>query len=164
MDEIRCSIRLAEEAEGRPPRLVGVLMPYGERAQDRAEVFEPGSLSWPESGVVLRRQHERSQPILRFTPVEVEGRLTVDAPIPDTVAGRDALAEIRSGLFRGLSVEFRAVRQTIVLGVRRISEAILTAAGLVDEGSFAGAVVEARLKSERELEEEWERWKREMVL
>ena len=44
------------------------------------------------------------------------GKLTLDAPIPDTVAGRDALAEIRSGLFKGLSIEFRAVRQTIVGG------------------------------------------------
>ena len=142
MDEIRCKAEL-REVEG-VTRLVGVLMSYGERAQDRAEVFEPGSLSWPADGVVLNRQHSRASPILRFAPVESGGKLTVDAEIPDTTAGRDALAEIRSGLFRGLSIEFRAVKQSIVGGIRRISKAILTGAALVDAGSYSDATVEAR--------------------
>ena len=47
-----------------------------------------------------------AQPILRFTPVEVDGRLLIDAPIPDTIAGRDAVAEIRAGVLTSLSVEF----------------------------------------------------------
>ena len=148
MDEIRCSIKIEDRSEGKPARLVGTLMPFGVQAQDRAEVFERGSLSWAEGGIVLNRQHSRAAPILRFVPVEAEGALTVDAPIPDTTAGRDAAAEIRGGLFRGLSVEFRAVRQTIVGGVRRISEAVLTGAGLVDSPSYATATVEARAKAE----------------
>lgn len=149
MDEIRCSIEVRED-EGKPARLVGTLMAYGERAKDRPEVFEVGSLKWDAAnGIVLNRQHQRSAPILRLHPVEVEGRLVVDEVIPDTVAGRDALAEIRSGLFRGLSIEFRAVRQTIVGGVRRIGDAVLSAAALVDSGSYEAAVVEARAKAER---------------
>ena len=148
MNEIRCEIRIAEGAEGKPARLVGVLMPYNTEARDRREVFEPGSLSWPSDGVVLRRQHQRSSPILRFTPVEVEGRLTVDVPIPDTVAGRDALAEIRSGLFKGLSVEFNSIRESFVAGVRRIAKATLKGAGLVDSGSYEGATVEARARAD----------------
>ena len=164
MDEIRCSLEV-REVEGKP-RLVGVLMPYGERAKDRAEVFERGSLTWPSEGLVLRRQHNRQQPILKFIPVEVEGKLTINAEIPSTAAGSDCVAEIRSGLLGSLSVEFRAVKQTFVGGIRRISEAILSGAGLVDEGSFSGATatVEARERVEREQEWEWERWKREMVL
>ena len=122
-------------------------MPFNEQARDRPELFEAGSLSWPESGLVLRRQHNRSQPILKFRPVEAGGRLTIDEEIPSTVAGTDALSEIRSGLLTGLSVEFRAVRQTIVAGVRRISEAVLTGAGLVDSGSYEGATVEARAEA-----------------
>ena len=143
MDELRCKIEL-REAEGKPSRLVGVLMPYGERASDRAEIFERGSLSWDAAGIILRRQHNRQQPILKFTPLESNGKVTIDAEIPRTAAGTDCVAEIRSGLLGSLSVEFRAVRQSVVAGVRRISEAVLTGAGLVDEGSFAGAVVEAR--------------------
>ena len=149
MDEIRCSIEV-REAEGKPARLVGTLLPFNEQARDRPELFEPGSLTWAEGGIVLNRQHTRSAPILRFVPVESEGRLMVDAPIPDTAAGRDALAELTGPqpLFKGLSIEFRAVRQTIVGGVRRISEAVLLGAGLVDVGSYAGATVEARAKAD----------------
>ena len=148
MDEIRCAIEV-REVEGKPARLVGTLMPFGQRAKDRPEMFERGSLSWDAGGIVLNRQHQRGSPILRFTPVEIEGRLTVDAAIPDTMAGRDALAEIKGGLFRGLSIEFRAVRQTIVAGVRRISEAVLTGAGLVDRGSYAAATVEVRRRAQQ---------------
>ena len=147
-DEIRCAIEVRED-EGKPARLVGTLMPFGVQAQDRAELFESGSLKWDAGGIILNRQHQRGSPILRFTPVEVEGRLTVDAEIPDTTAGRDALAEIRSGLFKGLSIEFRAVRQTIVAGVRRISEAVLTGAGLVDSGSYESATVEVRRREQQ---------------
>ena len=146
-NEIRCSIEL-REAEGKPARLVGGLMPYGERAKDRAEVFERGSLSWAEGGIVLNRQHQRGSPILRFTPVETEGRLTIDAPIPKTTAGADCEAEIRSGLFNSLSIEFRSVRERFVGGVRHLAEAVLTGAGLVDAGSYEGATVEARARAD----------------
>ena len=84
---------------------------------------------------------------MRFTPVEKDGKLVIDEPIPSTTAGADALAEIRSGLLTGLSVEFRAVRQTIVGGIRTISEAVLSAAALVDSPSYSQATVEARAEA-----------------
>ena len=94
------------------------------RAKDRAELFERGSLTWPDGdGIVIR--------------------------IPDTAAGRDALAEIRSGLFKGLSVEFRSIKENIVGGVRRIREAVLVGAGLVDSPAYADATVEARAEAVR---------------
>ena len=146
MDEIRCAVEL-REVEGKP-RLVGVLMPFNTEAADRRELFEPGSLSWPDpSGIVLNRQHSRAAPIMRIIPIESDGNLVVDSPLPDTSAGRDALAEIRSGLFKGLSVEFRAVRQSIVGGVRKISEAILTGAALCDSPAYSAATVEARARA-----------------
>ena len=163
MDEIRCAIKIEDRAEGKPSRLVGVLLPFGKQAQDRAEMFLPGSLSWPEDGVLLRRQHNRSQPILKFLPIQDEEGLKVDAPIPDTVAGRDAAEEIRSGLFSGLSVEFRATKQTILSGVRRIAAGVLCGAGLVDSPSYSQAKVEveARAKAERR---EADRHTREFML
>ena len=148
--------------ENRPRTGRQVLMPYGERASDRAEVFAVGSLSWPDGGVVLRRQHNRQQPIvLKFTPLEVDGKLTVDAEIPSTAAGADCVAEIRSGLLGSMSVEFRAVSQSIVGGCRRITAAVLTGAGLVDLGSYESATVEARELAEAKAE--WERWRREVI-
>ena len=157
MDEIRFAIKIEDRAEGKP-RLIGTLMSYNERAKDRAEVFEPGSLKWDAGGIVLNRMHIRGAPILRFKPIESEGRVLIDAEIPSTVAGADALAEVKSGLFRGLSIEFRAVKQTFVLGVRRISEAVLSGAALVDAGSYQEAKVEARAKAARDRDER-DRWK-----
>ena len=73
----------------------------------------------------------------------------MDALIPSTAAGRDCESEVRSGLLTSLSVEFRAVRQSVVAGVRHLTEAVLTGAGLVDSGSYESATVEARAKAER---------------
>lgn len=150
MNEIRCAVEVREDASRQSPgRLVGTLLTYGERASDRPEVFEAGSLSWPRGGVVLRRQHQRGAPIMRVEPELRDGALVIDAALPDTQAGRDAAAEIRSGLFRGLSVEFRASRQRFAAGVRRIMGAALTGAGLVDTPSYAGSGVEVREKGGR---------------
>ena len=159
-DEIRCSITVEDRAEG-SPRLIGVLMPFNTLAQDRAELFEVGSLSWPESGIIVNRMHQRASPIMKVVPIVEGNEVRIDAEIPSTAAGIDCLAEVRSGLLTSLSVEFRAVKQTIVLGVRRISEAILTGAGLVDAGSYAEAVVEAR---QAEAERDRDRHTREFLL
>ena len=147
MDEIRMAIEVREdEARLGPGRLFGTLMVYGERAKDRAELFEAGSLTWPESGIVVNRQHTRTAPILRAVPTVEGNEVRIDAPLPDTSAGRDAAAEIRSGLFSGLSVEFKATAQNIVGGVRRITAAVLSGAAIVDSPSYAAAAVEVRAK------------------
>ena len=108
-DEIRCAIEFREDTDRTGPgRLVGTVLTYGQRAKDRAEVFEKDSLSWPSDGVVLNRQHARGAPIMRVTP-EVRGdAIVIDQALPDTTAGRDAASEIRSGLLTGLSVSFQA--------------------------------------------------------
>ena len=142
-------IRFAEDPDrAGPGRLQGVLMPYETRAADRPELFEDGALHWPDNGVVLRAQHDRRQPIVRFTP-ELRGKeLVVDALLPDTTAGRDAATAVRAGLLTGLSVEFRAEVERMAGGVRRIARAALVGAGLVDDSSYAGATVEVRERTE----------------
>ena len=145
MDEIRCSIELrADGTLSSPGRLTGTLLRFGEKASDRAELFEPDSLEWPDEGVVLRRMHNRGEPIARVTPEIRDGAVVVDVALPDTSAGRSAAVEVRSGLLTGLSVEFRARRQRYAGGVRRIADALLTGAGLVDSPSYKGSAVEVR--------------------
>ena len=146
-DEFRCAIELrADESMASPGRLVGTLLTYGQRAGDRAELFEPGALTWPANGIVLRRQHVREAPIARVIP-ELRGNdVVIDYPLPDTTAGRDAAIEVRNGTLPGLSLEFRATAQRYVGGLRRISAAILTGAGLVDDPSYKGSRVEVRAR------------------
>ena len=149
MNEIRCAIELRADSPdegGSAGRLVGTLLTYGERASDRPEVFVPGSLTWPAEGIVLRRQHVRAAPIARVVPELRGNAIVVDVPLPDTAAGRDAAEEIRSGLMRGLSIEFVAHVQRFVGGVRQILRGELSGAGLVDNPSYEGAAVSVRHK------------------
>ena len=147
--EIRCSIEIRADASRESPgRIVGTLLTYGERASDRPEVFEAGALSWPENGIVLNRQHQRGSPIMRVVPIVRGSEVVLDAALPDTQAGRDTAAEVRAGLFNGLSVEFKALKERFEGGVRKIGRAVLKAAAIVDQPSYAGSAVEVRAGSD----------------
>ena len=101
------------------------------------ELFEPGALKW-DASLLLNRQHDRRSPIMRVTPIVVGDEVRIDQPLLDSVAGRSAAVEIRSGLMTGLSIEFKSIRETVSGGIRRISSALLGGVGLVDSPSYAG--------------------------
>ena len=145
MRTISCAIEhRADESRRGPGRLTGTLIRFGEIASDRRERFAPGSLSWPPAGIPLRRQHNRSQPIVQITPRIENNAVIVDQELPDTTSGRDAAAEVRGGLLNFLSVEFKAMSETNAGGIREIQAAQLVGAGLVDAGSYRSATVELR--------------------
>ena len=135
-----------DESRESPGLLAGVLMAYGTQARDRKEMFEMGAFHWPEAGIVIREQHNRQAPIIRAFPY-LEGReLRISAPLLNTTRGRD-VAEAMKGpnpLFSGLSVEFRAEKETRRNGVRVITSALLGGAGFVDSPSYVNSVVEIR--------------------
>ena len=109
-------------------------------------MFAGGALHWPEDGIILNEQHNRQAPIVRFTP-EVRGKdVRVDIALPDTQRGRDAALMVRNKTLRGLSVEFHAEDEVFNGGVREIRKARLSAATLVDDGSY-GTSVEVREKN-----------------
>ena len=142
-------IRIADDPERRGPGVLsGVLMPYETRAGDRPELFERGALYWDAAGVVLTEQHNREAPIMRFVPIAEDRAVRVEFPLPDTSRGRDAATMIRNGTLRGLSVEFRAERESVRDGVRVVKKARLTGAGLVDDPSYT-APVEVRHREAR---------------
>ena len=143
-------IRLEADPERRGPGVLqGVLMPYEQRAGDRPEMFARRALHWPQGGVVLREQHNRQAPIVRFAPIRGDRELRVAIPLPDTQRGRDAAENVRNGTLRGLSVEFRAEKETQRDGVRIIQRALLVGAGLVDDPSYVSAKVEVREQHNR---------------
>ena len=88
------------KARRSPGRLVGTVLTYGERASDRAEIFETGALTWPEGGVTLNRQHQRGAPIMRVTP-EVRG----DAIVIDVLLAGHVGRPGRSGRGPGRAVQ-----------------------------------------------------------
>ena len=130
----------ADDSRQSPGRIYGTLLTYETRAKDRAEVFAAGALTWDPAGIVLNEQHNRQAPIMRFVP-ELRGKdVVIDAPLPDTSRGRDAAVMIANQTFRGLSVEFKSLKEHRAAGVRRITSARLGGAGLVDDPSHVSSV------------------------
>ena len=131
--------------------LTGVLVTYGERASDRADVYQLNSLSWEPNGIVLNEMHDRQQAIKRFTPYLDGAELRVDFPLPPTQKGRDAAYMVRDGTYTGLSME--VARDSIVAtyqkGVRYVSKGRLIAAALVDKAAFSGSVVDVHSSREK---------------
>ena len=134
-----------------PGRVQGVLVRYNEIAQDRNDLYEPDSLSWPEDGIVLNEMHQRAQLIKRFTPYQDGSAVKVDLALPPTQRGRDAATLLRDRTYTGLSIEVvrSSIQSTIRQGVRHITRGTLAAAALVDKAAFVGSVVEVHGKRER---------------
>ena len=143
--EIRMAIEYREDESRQSPGILsGVLIRYGETSPGHQERFVDGSLSWPETGIVIREQHNRQAPILRTVPTVEGAEVRISASLPNTTRGRDAAENIRGGLFRGLSVEFIPEEETYTGDVREIRKAKLVGAGLVDDPSYNGSVVRVR--------------------
>ena len=133
--------------------LSGTLITYGELAprpfggQERIEPGAFGDLA--EADVVLNVQHEGGRPIARTQGGGLELHDSVDAlrlraTLPATREADDALVNVKSGILRGLSVEFypRASRQES--DIEFVTEAKLVGAGLVTAPAYASSKVEAR--------------------
>ena len=130
----------ADDSRLSPGRIFGTLLSYETKAKDRSEVFGRGALSWPADGVVLNLSHDRRQPLTRFVPEQRDAAVVLDVELPDTSAGRDAATLVKNGTLKGLSIEFRALKQEHAGGVRRILSAQLLGAGLVDDASYGNQV------------------------
>ena len=76
-------------------------------------MFEAGALHWPDDGVLLRSMHKRQDPVARFIPEATDTEVRVSIPLPDTTAGRDAATNVKAGVLKGLSVEFRSERESV---------------------------------------------------
>ena len=149
MEQIVFEIRqLEDETRESPGRLAGTLLVYEERARDRKEVFARGALTWPAEGILVNWQHDRSKPLLRAIPFTDGDSVKIDAPIPNTVLGRDAVTNIRAGVFGSMSIEFKSRSEGRRGNLREIRSAFLGAAALVDAGAYGGAKVEVRAKTE----------------
>lgn len=127
---------------GYEPMLRGVMLTEGRAASGgRAEVFAPGSVTWPHDGVAIRTRHgggvETRAQVLRGR----DGTLSVTARATDAIR-----AAVKAGK-RFMSVEFRALEErTTRGGVREVLRAFVDAAALVSAPEYdtTGAEVRAR--------------------
>ena len=128
----------------------GVVMRYGEVSPSHRERFEVGSIRMADA-VHLDLNHDRERAVAwhpggGLVLADRGEALELTAELPPIAAADRALEEIRAGKTTGLSVEFQAVRETRVGGVRVIEEALLTGVAIVSRPSYEGARIEARAR------------------
>lgn len=153
MDKARVEVR---DAEGAPQgKVTGRPMVYGDIAEVRTpffsgrERFAPGALRAPTQGkIVANVDHDASRP-LAATPASMTlnfgpDMVTTEFTLPDSPLGVETRAAVKQGVLDRMSIEFVAVKEAVVDGVRVISDAILTGVALVPDGAYTGAVAEAR--------------------
>ena len=131
--------------------LAGTVMPYGVVAvlPWGRERFDPGAFAGAaaDGEVILNRQHDRGRPLVRagagLVLAELADAVTLRAELPAGVEQDQALADVRAGLLRGLSVEFVAEDERMAGDTRVVTRARLTGIGLVDRPQYDDATVEA---------------------
>ena len=135
------------DATGSPGRLVGVILPAGRVAGDRPELFVGSGVQTPADGIALLPEHRSQNIVMRFDPIRGDdGSLRVDHLLPNSPAGRDMAASVRSGKTPGLSVEFHSLDEARVSGVREIRQALISAVAVVKAGAYSQATAEVRAK------------------
>ena len=135
------------DATGSPGRLIGLLVPSGRVAGDRPELFIGSGVTTPAAGVRLLPEHRSKTTVMTFDPIrDPDGSLRVDHLLPDTPEGVALAASVRSGKTPGLSVEFHALDEARVSGVREIRAALVTAVAVVASGAYQQSVAEVRAK------------------
>ena len=143
--------RYAEiRADGR--QLSGVAVKYGDTAKlpFGLERFEPGAFGRvQDADIILNVQHRRDRPLARsggggLLLTDSQRELAIAATLPSTRESDDALELVRTGVLRGLSIEFTARRDRKDNGVRVVEKAELSGVGLVDRPAYRESSVEAR--------------------
>ena len=146
-----------ELRETKDSRIVGTAVRYGDRARilDFEEEILKGAFKYDD--VILNIQHNRNRPIARTNGSGLELRdgdtaLEIEATLPPTPNGEEAMAMVKAGLLRGLSVEMEVLDElwnaTGGSHLRTIRSARLHGIGLVDRPAYPDAAVAMRNKPE----------------
>ncbi len=140
--------------EGR--RLSGIAMPYGAVATNTPvgpERFAPGAFEGRADDVILFYEHNAGRPLARtgagLVLTDTPEALRMAAELPETRDADDALTNVRAKIFRGLSVEFVAVRESRDGGIRVVEAAELRGIAVVTRPAYGDAEVAARESAER---------------
>lgn len=99
MEAIACSIEL-RDAEG-GPRLHGTILAEGRAARGgRAELFAPGSVTWPPSGIGIKARHGAAVEVHAVPRRAAGGEITIEARATPAI-----VAAVKMGS-TSMSVEF----------------------------------------------------------
>ena len=132
------------QTEGREPELFGTILQEGRAASQKREVFAPGSVVWPGTGIEIMPKHNgtvetRAHPVRSSTGL-LEIRATATPALRNAVqAGR-----------KYMSVEFFSLKENRTAGdIREITRAMVTGAALVPNPEYVQTGAELRNKNRR---------------
>ena len=157
-DDLLVEYRYAEFDDSDGRTLLGTVVRYGDISTATpvgAEQFESGAFG-DVSGLdtILNMQHDRKRPLARtggggLVLTDSDERLRIEATLPETRDGDDALELVEKGVLRGFSTEFISRQESDRNGVRSIRQAALPAIGLVDRPAYEGSII-AEIRAEGE--------------
>lgn len=137
--------------EGR--MLTGVALRYGDTARLpwARERIDPGAFGdLTRSDILLNAMHDRAKPLARtggggLELIDTSESLSIRATLPDTTGCNDVLALVRGRVLRGLSVEFRADKESWSQPekLRTIMRARLLAIGVVDIPAYPQSTIDS---------------------
>ena len=139
MDSERFTVAVETRASADGPRLYGTVLQEGRAATGgRAEVWAPGAMTWPATGIALRASH-LGEEIGRAVPTrEPNGEIHIEAPASPAI-----MAAVRDRPY--LSVEFYPLREIRTAArVREIQLAVVDGAAFVDTPEYQQARAEVR--------------------
>ena len=133
--------------------IAGTVVRYGDVASLPwgSERFVRGSVSWTPD-TMLTLQHDRSKALARVGAglilEDTPEALTMRATMPNTSLGNDTLELVRSGVLRGLSLEFVASRTRNEGRVSVVEAASMRGLSIVDVPAYQQSTID-REKQER---------------
>ena len=113
----------AEVSPDNDMQLSGRMIRYGDIATlpFGKEVIDAGAFGdLSNADLILNRQHDRAKPLARtggggLEIIDSPTELRLQADLPDTPTGREAITLVRNGILRGFSIEFVATRISRIL-------------------------------------------------
>ena len=152
----RCLTDNAElRAEGGDSRVVtGVAVRYGDEARlgGFRERIARGALALPERKANLTMQHDRAMPLGILEWQDDEDALRFRVELTDGARQDQARQDVRSGLVRGASLEFKPSKEKLLetdekLGpLFEIMEAQVVRLSLVDDGAYPQSAIRLRVE------------------
>ena len=140
-ESLSCAV---EVREGDTPELFGTILSEGRSASGgRKELFIPGSCCWPPGGIHVRLNHLGESQTLAVPVRDDLGRIEIR-----TKATPAIIEAVRSGS-KFMSVEFVALKERRVSGIREVMQAFLSGATLTDRPEYDTTRAEVRSQRRR---------------
>ncbi len=139
------------EVRGEGRALAGQALRYGDVSPSHRERFAPGAIRVSESAW-LNYRHDQDK-VLAWRGAGLvldttESGLFMRAELPTIPLADRVLAEVRAGALTGLSIEFRAISERAVDGLREVTDALVEGLAVCSKPSYS-TTLEAREASHR---------------